>query len=339
MSDEGSQAPDFRREVSISDRAGSEFFGASVFNPAQTLVAFGPQIVIAVIAVLYAVASLFTPLPEWGVFVLMPLGAVAGAALMARLRPAREPDLGLGSAFSSGTDPRYRLRLVAPRSLDRKGVAPWLRPSVTDDADPDERELAYHAGGFEPIVLRAWFCVRRGRAYALTLAIALLLCVAGVVLATRLLGASLMFWLDAGMSFALFGVLIVVLFGAWLLTEAVWPVYLRLASGRLDIFRYPLIGRGRPKVSTFDLRRVGLCAHLGVWSVAIEPARPFEGEGPPEMGRSSTWPYNKIRLPEHRPETLSLGLLPRRREFVCRLFQAARTDEPTPPLPEFELTG
>lgn len=339
MSDDPNQTPDFRREVSISDRAGAEFFGVKLFNPSQMLVGFGPQIAIGVLAVMYAVVGSFTALPMWGLYVVLPLGLIIGIVFIARFKPTRRPDHGLSSAFASGTDPRFRLRLVAPRMVDQFGVMPWLRSSVANDTNPDEEELGYRAGGFEPVVVRAWFCMKRDRWYSVTLVVAVLLVMAIAGLGAWLLGGSISLWLAGGVSIALFGIMILIAIIAMLAAEAVWPAYLRLAPGRLDLFRYPLFGRGRPSVKTYDLRRVGLCVHLGVWAVAIEPERPFEGEGPPEMTRSKTWPYNKVRLPQHQPETLSLGLIPRRREFVCKLFQAARTDEPTPPLPEHELTG
>lgn len=339
MSDDPNQTPDFRREVSISDRAGAEFFGVKLFNPSQMLVGFGPQIGIALVGVLYVVIGSFVALPMWGLYVVFPVGLIVGLLLLARFKPTRQPDHGLSSAFASGTDPRYRLRLVTPQLVDPSTAMPWLRPALANDTNPDESELDYHAGGFEPIVVRAWLCVTRDRWYAITLVVALVLAAAIAWLFSRLLGAGNGPALALGVSLAFFGIVIVIAIIAMLAAEAVWPAYLRLAPGRLDVFRYPLFGRGRPSVKTYDLRRVGLCVHLGVWAVALEPERPFEGEGPPEMTRSKTWPYNKVRLPQHQPETLSLGLIPRRREFVCKLFQAARTDEPTPPLPEHELTG
>ncbi len=339
MNDGSSPAHDFRRLVSISDRSGGEFAGAKIFSPGSLLIVMGPLVAVGLMSVVYVVLGSFAPLPSWGRFAILPVGVLVGTLLVARYQPLRKPDHSLGSAFATGTDTRYRLRLVVPKQREIKGRQAWFARSISDEPDPDETELESRACGFEPIIVRAWFGAKRGGAYALTMLACTLLVFGAITVAIMLTVPSLSAWASSGLSMGLSGILFAGVAAALVLTELALPTYFRLSPGRLDIFAYPFMGRSKPRVRTYDLRRVGLCVHLGVWAAALEPERPFEGEHEPEMVRSKAWPYNKTRAPDRRPEHISLGLIPRRREFVCKLFQAARTDEPTPPLPERELTG
>lgn len=120
--------------------------------------------------------------------------------------------------------------------------------------------------------------------------------------------------------------------------ELIFPVYIRIVPGRLDIFRYGFLGSGKPSVETYDLRSIGLCVDFGSFSVALEPAR-TPGEPIPEFVAANRWPHAKTHPEGHAPDYFTLALSPGRLENCQRLIQAARTDEPTPDLPDDELLG
>jgi hypothetical protein len=139
-------------------------------------------------------------------------------------------------------------------------------------------------------------------------------------------------------SFRIWGFIAIVMGSALGLAEFLWPVYLRLAPGRLDLFRYGALGRGDPRVTSYDLRRVGVCVNFAQCTIAIEPPRE-PGVPAPALVLAKKWPHFQQHPPGSVPDYLCVALCPGRTEFCQRLIQAARTDEPTPPLPDDRLLG
>ncbi len=84
-------------------------------------------------------------------------------------------------------------------------------------------------------------------------------------------------------------------------------------------------------MESFDLRKVGVCVDFGGYVIALEPERAV---GEPMLGviQSKRWPNGKVFPEGYEPMFFSVIMLRCRREFAQRLVQAARTDEPTPPV-------
>lgn len=126
--------------------------------------------------------------------------------------------------------------------------------------------------------------------------------------------------------------------GGLVSAELIWPVYLRIVPGRLDIFRYGFLGSGKPEVETHDLKVQGVCMDFGTYTMALEPERPV-GERLPKLERGKRWPYGQVLPSDFQPRYLCLALVVGRLEIAQRVIQAARTDEATPVVSETELMG
>ncbi len=237
----------------------------------------------------------------------------------------------------SNTDTRHRVRAIIPPRHRTPRLQRWalLATGMDDGRDPpSEAELAPVLGGFEPVIVRPWLGVRRDRAYWLT--VLLTGAVVGIgILGVGLARGSLFFMLSSLHIWGYGGITLVSAFG---LAELLHPVYLRLAPGRLDLFRYGPFGFGRPRVTTFDLRRVGVCVNFADGIAAIEPPRE-PGVPIPPLVLSRRWPHFQEHPPGHAPEYVCVALCPGRTEFCLRLVQGALTQEATPPLPDDGLLG
>ena len=133
------------------------------------------------------------------------------------------------------------------------------------------------------------------------------------------------------MSFLGYPAMGLIMVGGIVAAELMWPVYVRLVPGQLDVFRYGFLGSGKPVVESFDLRKVGVCVDFGGYVIGIEPERAV-GEPMPELVQKKRWPNGQAFPEGYQPMYFIVGLLRSRREFAQRLVQAARTDGPTPPV-------
>jgi hypothetical protein len=329
--------PDFARGRYIAGRPGPEFASvrrARIGAHGVAGMLFLPIIGLAYLLHLTLVGMVGVPFIPSAVLCVLLGGAGFVLALAHNFRLG---DRSGWDAFhkQSNTDTRYRLRAVIPQNRRTQRLSKWALRATGLEQDhypASAEELAPITGGFEPIILRPWLGVRRDRAYWRTV----WLVGTGVVVAIIALGVfrgSLLLMLN---SVRLWGYMAIVLIVAFGLAEFLFPVYLRLAPGRLDIFRYGLLGLGRPAVTTFDLRRAGLCVNFGSSMAAVEPARE-PGTPLPALVLSKKWPHFQEHPSGHIPEYLCVALCPGRTEFCQRLIQAARTDEPTPPLPDDRL--
>lgn len=161
---------------------------------------------------------------------------------------------------------------------------------------------------FEPRVFQIHLAMPEQRKTAYWL-YAVLSCVVFAMLywVERLLGVRytvgpVKFW--AAMSFAALPL-------AWM-----WPVYLRIAPGRLDVFKYGFLGRGAPRVKKFDVR---------VDRVMLDV-------------RSNT--IRVVGADEKQSSIINLGMLcPQKVEIARAVIEAAISEHPTPPLPDDALVG
>ncbi|MCA9303230.1 MAG: hypothetical protein KC996_03820 [Phycisphaerales bacterium] len=337
--------PDFARGLYLSEKMGHEFSAVGKSSMlAQTILSQGFAILFIIpIALFYGIRNLLG-----GSILLAGLAAgVVGATLiilgiiaMARVRGGNNP----GTSLKAATDSRYRIRAIIPKRRQNQGFRQWaevtlhVKPKEPEEIQQlDVDDLDAERGGFEPIIVRPWFGIeRRKRFWYATLVCGLI----GVSILLFLMqfvfgGWSAMMKSGGFMTYAAFGFAMV---SGAIGAELIYPVYIRIVPGRLDIFRYGFLGSGKPEVQTYDLRTIGLCVDFGTFTVALERPRP-PGEPLPEFVASKRWPYAKIHPDGHTPDYFTLALSPGRMEHCQKLIQAARTTEPTPDLPDDELLG
>lgn len=223
------------------------------------------------------------------------LGALIFAIGMWRRHAARPP-----TAFVRGlpknVDETFRLRLIASA---RDVYRVLYRPPLGDES-------------FEPRIfaLRAAVPAPAGRWYAIW--------IVGIVLVSILwTWFRVQYRAQIGLS----------LLGPWdywaimcLLTLPfmwTWPTYLRISPGRLDVLRYPLLGAGKPRVRTIDLRHARVLVNLRAQSVIVEPA---DAHTPALAVQTNQWGASNV-------------------ELARALFEAGRWEGDTLALPEDALLG
>jgi len=93
-----------------------------------------------------------------------------------------------------------------------------------------------------------------------------------------------------------------------------WPAYLRVVPGRLDIIEYGFLGSGKPRVRRIDLRDADV--------LVVSEMRTF-----------------RVGAPGREPMTVQCGVTLRWHELVRAVFNAARSGHPAPAMPDDELVG
>lgn len=169
-------------------------------------------------------------------------GILAGALFLSLLAPLilwikrRNAPKAPGEAkalLADASDDRYRLRVIStPRLI-------WALRGLSNQP-------------FEPVVFPIVYAVPMRRWIAVALWITL-----------SAVGYVLWWWLKSKVDFGGFmmrGPLQTwEVWGVMALAAApfiwAWPAYLRVSPGRIDLFRYPFLGAGRPSVVTFDIRQ------------------------------------------------------------------------------------
>lgn len=324
--------------VCFAEKPGSEFASirhARILAPA--LAGMMPMVVIGGAFLLYLVLAHTVGVPRVAAAV---VSVLAGAAVfLPVVGHARR--IGHNSAYSPfyanrATGGHARIRVVIPRrrQSDRLGRWALAAAGLEDERFPGSEELLPVSGGFEPVIVRPWLGVSRGRGYWTT-ALGVGLCAAAVLVGFAVVRGSLAHQFTTLHIWGYGGLILGAAFGA---AEFCFPAYLRLAPGRLDLFRYRFLGRGAPEVTSHDLRKAGLCINFGPALIAVEPPR-APGTPPPSLVLSKKWPHFQEHPPGHAPTYYCVALCRQRTEFCQRLVQAARADGPTPPLPEDRLVG
>ena len=124
--------------------------------------------------------------------------------------------------------------------------------------------------------------------------------------------------------------------GAIVLPEFVFPTYVRVIPGRLDVIRTPLFGNEFVTVKSFDLRHRHIILAGAV--IFIEPER-AKGEEAPMKVKSGKWPHAMMYPDDYVPDAVSLSLTPARKRLLLAALWAATTQAPTPDLPDDRLIG
>jgi predicted phage tail protein len=330
------EKPDFGRGLYVCEKPGHEFVGSGSAGMASGLL--GTQ----VFAMMFLV-------PVLGFYVLRNLLGVSSvvAGIIAGLVSVAVVLVGLvflmklnrvnrkqGTYLKNESDSRYRVRVVIPKKKQESVILKWAQLAVEggvgDEEKVSEDELEMIRGGFEPMIVKPWFGINRDRKYWWTFVVMSI-----VVGASFLYGLTFLFgsWRDLMQSLGFLGYATMGLsmVGGVVSAEFIWPIYIRLVPGQLDIFRFGILGSGTPSVDSFDLREVGVCVDFGGYIISLEPAREL-GEALPALVQSKRWPNGKAFPEDYQPMYFSAAMVRSRRAFAQRLVQAARTDEPTPPV-------
>lgn len=339
------ETPDYARGLFVCEKPGHEFASVGSSGALVSLIATQgfAMLFLVPIVVFFSLRNLMGASTLVAGLAAGVLGAIimgGGLVLLVRVSGTRYKQ---GTYLKSETDSRYRVRAVIPKRRQTGKVMRWAEAAVHGEVrDGAERvveasELEYVRGGFDPIIVRPWFGLRRDRRFWAT-ATVMGFVSAGLLLQmlSLLMGGWSGVLKSSGlMGYAMTGAGMV---GGLVCAELIWPVYLRLVPGRLDVFRYGFLGSGDAAVETHDLRAEGVCVDFGTYTMALEPARPV-GEPLPKLEQSKRWPHGQVLPADYQPRYVSLALVPGRREIAQRLIQAARTDEPTPAVSETELMG
>ena len=337
------EAPDFDRGLHVSDRVGHEFASVGSSGVLVTFVVTQgfAMLTLFPIVLFYALRHL-AGASMWvaGGGAGLVGGAIVVAALLMLMRVNQSSYKG-GGFFRNESDSRSSVRAVIPKKRRNERLMRWVDAAIhaeRRDREPvREEELEIARGGFDPVIVRPWFGVQRGRAFWLTAVPMGLLCAAGLLQLMSLFmgGWSGVLKASGFMGYAVTGAGMV---GGVVCAELMWPVYLRIVPGRLDIFRYGFLGSGVPDVETHSLRTQGVCVDFGSYTMALEPERPL-GEALPALVQAKRWPHGQT-LPEgFVPRYVCIGLVVGRREIAQQVIQAARCDEPAPRVSETELMG
>lgn len=222
------------------------------------------------------------------------------AVLVFRLVLARS-DSSTIPEFPRASDPTSRIRAVAlARDLRAFRAAPL------DLSAP-----------FEPVVARITYAlepraVRNAKVIALPIAGISIMALVDLMFAPSSNSASSL-WFFCGLGVAHFS------------RPFLWPTYLRVVPGRLDILQYRFLGIGRPRVRSTDLRHARVAIRLGSCFAVF-----------PHAASTTDTPDTGELLPL--PETI-FGARRHAFAFERALASAALTRFPAPSLPKDELIG
>ncbi|MDF1810103.1 MAG: hypothetical protein P1U42_10450 [Phycisphaerales bacterium] len=327
---------DFERGLFVCSKPGVEFAGTGSAGMVIGLV--GTQVFAAMMIVpilgFFVLRNWFGVAP-WvaGVFagVISVIFVALGLLFLTRINKANRNQ---GSYFKNESDSRYRVRVVIPQKQRDLRVHRWVQlaseGALREEEKVTEDELTLVRGGVEPLVIRPWFGVKRDRVYWWTSAIMCVVVGFAVSYALTFLFGGWRGLLDSIgiMGYALTGLM---LLGGVVIAEVIWPVYIRLVPGQVDVFRYGFLGSGAAKVESFDLRKVGVCVDFGGYIISLEPERAV-GEALPILVQAKRWPHGQSFPEDFTPTYFAIPLVLNRRIFAQRLIQASRTDEPTPPV-------
>ncbi len=334
---------DFERGLYVCEHPGHEFVNAG--SSGTTMGLFCTQL-FAMLFLIPAVgffgmrnlagASMWASALVTGVLLAVVL--IAGIVMLRRINRVNQ-NKNAGTFYTNESDSRFRVRVVIPKKQQGAKIVEWARAMsdeiasevVGEEADMTAEELEMIRGGFEPMIVRPWFGLKRDRFYWRTFAI---MCVVvgfgAMVLLSQVLGNWKSIMQSFGfLTYAGMGLMMV---GGVVSAELIWPTYLRLVPGQLDVFRFGFLGSGKPTVESFDLRSVGVCVDFGRHIAVIEPPRPI-GEPLPKLVQAKRWPHAQAFPEDYTPIYIALTMTSSRRLFAQRLIQAARTDEPTPIVP------
>ncbi|MFA6045031.1 MAG: hypothetical protein WC718_08610 [Phycisphaerales bacterium] len=190
------------------------------------------------------------PIPGAITGVLLASLVIPGIVWMKR-RSAPKAPKEAKALMAPATDERFRLRLISTSRLA------WaLRDLSNQPFEPQVFAIPFSVPARRWVVVTVWLLASAGLYF-------------GWWWLRGKLGAGLVMPGGPPQAWEVWGVMAVAAtpFG-W-----AWPAYLRVSPGRIDVFRYPLLGAGKPTIKTFDVRHAKVtCQGFGEHGyIMIEP--------------------------------------------------------------------
>lgn len=257
---------------------------------------------------------------------LIALGGVVVAIVVAIVFFTRRGNKTVSSSLPEITNPAFRLRLIG-KEEHAKAIADALTPDAN----------------FEPVIVRLWYGHAResekpnkhgfpqffhqGGVSPQIWTFSALLAVGAMVIASWVSNWRLIKF-DVWTMWA--GMGLITLIATW-----IKPSYLRIAPGRLDVMEFGSFGLGTVKCDTYDLRKARIAINLPVGVARIEDVVERGGEQHARVEKMPTLHIRPAMLSNDSTKYLSHRADP----VWIALLNAARTDVPTPPLPDDELLG
>lgn len=337
------ESHDFARGLFVCEKPGAEFASAGSaagIVPFVMTQGFATLFLIPVIVFFSLRNVAGVSMLAAGLFAGFVGALVIGGGIVVLVRANQSAYKG-GAFVKNQTDSRFRVRAVIPKKRQTTRLMRWAETAIHAEVrehEPVSRDdLESVLGGFDPIIVRPWFGVQRDKKFWWTAVLCGFACAALMLGGLTLImgGWSGVVQNSGFLGYAMTGAGMV---SGVVCAELIWPVYVRLVPGRLDLFSYGFLGSGEALVETHDLKRQGVCVDFGSYTIALEPERPI-GEPLPAMVRAKKWPHGQTMPEDYRPKYVSMALVLGRREIAERVIQAARTGEPTPPVNETELGG
>ncbi len=225
-------------------------------------------------------------------YTIAAVGVLVGVPLIALKVRGRLPKAGKVAPVEPApqSDESNRLRLMATR--DQANAIGPLRSDA-----------------FEPFIAPIYFALRGPRGLVVVIWVIVSLAIGGG-------------WYYAKKHLGFFGRTIPQFYEIWACfgiaaapLSFLWPTYVRVSPGRLDVFQYGALGSGKPSVRTFDLRTHKVYLNAVGKTLQLTP----------EVG-PSVW--------------IDLGMWsPRPLELARAIFEAARWKHERPLIPDDELVG
>jgi hypothetical protein len=184
------------------------------------------------------------------------------------------------------------------------------------------RLLPITSDPFEPVIVRLLFAANSGSAFIWTWIAASLGSVGLIYLISIAPGIKMTLGPVSIWSFGYFVFAFAGFFGA-LVAAAIFPTYLRIVPGRVDVLKFGLLGRGVRSLETFNVREDRVEVALKVGAAIVQ---------------------------EYTPEPRAHGAAVARRAIIFAgsferaklaraILAAAVSEHPTPPLPDDALVG
>jgi hypothetical protein len=201
------------------------------------------------------------------------------------------------------SDPRRRVCCVGSQAAIRR-----LLPITSDP--------------FEPVIVRLLFAANSGAAFIWTWVAASLGSVGLIYLISIAPGIKMTLGPVSIWSFGYFVFAFAGFFGA-LVAAAIFPTYLRIVPGRVDVLKFGVLGRGLRSLETFNVREARVEILLKVGAAVVGPHQPHErtdGVAPKRRAIIFAGSFERAKL-------------------ARAILAAAVSEHPTPPLPDDALVG
>lgn len=182
---------------------------------------------------------------------------------------------------------------------------------------------------FEPVIERLLFASTPGRSFIVAWVVGAGLCLIGLLVIAELAGTGFRIGPVSLWSFGYF-IFGLVAFSGCLIAAAVYPTYVRISPGRVDVITFSFLGRRVRELQRYDVGRDRVLVLLRVGAAIVEPA---EDAGAPIEPESAV----KTRDSKSAPRCILFAGSMNRTGLARDILAAAISPHPTPALPEDRL--